>query len=214
MRKRCIALCLCALLCLTGCGSFLEREYSTREPHTSRYYESGEGSILRAENYQDIVNDLLVLIGSGAKNGTIWVYEGEKLPDAAKAAEKACHEVQKETPLGSYAVDYLSYTVDDTPRNYTVLQMSLGYRRTAEQIAGIVHVTNLSALTDLLGAAVTNDAPELVVQLSYFDETEDEVRRRVGQVRRELRPEQKEPWEVHLYPKTGEAGIIEILLKG
>ena len=213
MKKRLFALGLCAIMSLTGCGSFLNREYSTREAHTSQYYESGEESVLRAENYQDIVNDLLVLIGSGAKTGTIWVYEGEKLPDAGKAAEKACHEVQEDTPLGAYAVDYLSYVVDETPRNYTVLQLVLGYRRTPEQIAGIVHVTNLSALSDLLTAAVTNDASELVVQLAYFDESQADVRRMVNRVQEKLRPEEKEKWAVHFYPESREAEIIEILLK-
>ena len=142
-----------------------------------------------------------------------WIYEGEKLPDAAKAAEKACHEVQKETPLGAYALDYVTYIVDDSPRNYTALQLTLGYRRTAAQIASIVHATNLSALTDLLTTAVTNDAEELVVQLAYFDETQAEVRSTVDKVRKKLRPEEKDSWQVNFYPENKAAEIIEILLK-
>ncbi len=213
MKKMILTWLLLAALLLSGCSSFLNREYSTQRTHASKYYENGQESVLRAENYQDIVNDLLVLVGNSAHNGTIWVYESDKLPDAAEAAEKACHEVQRETPLGAYAVDYLSYTIDDTPRNYTVLQMTLGYRRTPEQISGIVHATNPSALSDLLTAAVSSGAPELVVQMSYFDEKESNVRQIVDRVRRELRPEEKTPWTIHFYPEKGDVGIIEIIFK-
>lgn len=213
MKKMILTWLLLAALLLSGCSSFLNREYSTRRTHSSNYYENGQESVLRAENYQDIVNDLLVLVGNSAHSGTIWVYESDKLPDAAEAAEKACREVQRETPLGAYAVDYLSYTIDDTPRNYTALQMTLGYRRTPEQISGIVHATNLSALSDLLTAAVSSGAPELVVQLSYFDEKESDVRQIVDRVQAKLQPEEKTPWPIHFYPEKGDVGIIEIILK-
>jgi len=53
---------LCACLTLTGCGALLEREYVTVEPHSSKFWESEAAGTLRAENYQDIVNDLLILI--------------------------------------------------------------------------------------------------------------------------------------------------------
>ena len=53
-----LALCL-----LTGCASLLERSYTTVEPHSSKFWESEAADTLRAENYQDIVNDLLLLIG-------------------------------------------------------------------------------------------------------------------------------------------------------
>ena len=61
--------------------------------------------------------------------------------------------MQKETPLGAYAVEYLTYTVDETPRNYDAIQLTVGYRRTAAQVAGIVHITSTSALGDLLREA-------------------------------------------------------------
>ena len=58
MNTRLLALSL-ALMFLTGCASILEREYSTVEPHSSKFWESEAADTLRAENYQDLVNDLL-----------------------------------------------------------------------------------------------------------------------------------------------------------
>lgn len=138
MRKRVWALAAALLMLpLTGCGSLLNRDYSVTEPHSSSYYESEDRSVLRAESYQDLVNALLVLISGGAKEGTIWLYPDDSGLPAPQAAERACLEVQKETPLGAYAVEYLTYTVDETPRNYDAIQLTVGYRRTAAQVAGI-----------------------------------------------------------------------------
>ena len=53
-----LALCL-----LTGCAPLLERSYTVSEPHSSKLWESEAAGTLRAENHQDIVNDLLILIG-------------------------------------------------------------------------------------------------------------------------------------------------------
>ena len=48
-----------ALSLLTGCASLLERSYTTSEPHSSKFWESEAADTLRAENRQDMVNDLL-----------------------------------------------------------------------------------------------------------------------------------------------------------
>ena len=119
--------------------------------------------------------------------------------------------VQGETPLGAYALDYLTYTVDDTPRNYVAVSLTIGYRRTAEQMNAIVHTTGISALSTLLAAAADNGAAELTVQVSYFDRQEQEVLALVADVQRQRG--ETEPWQVNFYPANGNVGIIEIILK-
>ena len=164
--RRTAALFAALTLLLSGCGSLLERDYSVVRPHSSTYYESEDRSVLRAESYQDLVNDLLLLLTGGAKEGTVWLYAGSEPMDASAAAERACKEVQQETPLGAYAVEYLTYTVDDSARNYTAIQLTIGYRRTPEQIASMVYTTSISALHDLLTSAARSGSGELVVQVA------------------------------------------------
>ena len=193
MRKTVLAAVLAALtLLLSGCGSLLERDYSVVRPHSSTYYESEDRSVLRAESYQDLVNDLLLLLTGGAKEGTVWLYAGSEPMDASAAAERACKEVQQETPLGAYAVEYLTYTVE---------------------IASMVYTTSISALHDLLTSAARSGSGELVVQVGYFDQQEEQVRAIVDQVQAMEAPEEKEPWTVNFYPEGGDVGIIEIILK-
>lgn len=227
MKRRFAAALLCALL-LCGCGSFLDREYSSTTPHSSSYFSGEDPSVLRSENYQELVNALLLLVDSHAAEGTVWLYPSADTSDPAAAAERACREVQQDTPMGAYAVEYLTYTIDNTAHNYAAIRLTLGYRRSAEQIGAMVHTTSVSALYDLLTAAAGAGAEELAVQVSYFDQPQEEVRAAVDRLQRSLLlpedapadpegelpplPEGTAPWQVQFYPATGEAGIIEILL--
>lgn len=218
MKKRLIAAALPLILLLTGCGSLLNREYSSSEPHSAAYFGGEDRSVLRLETYQDLVNGLMTLVSAHAGEGTIWLYPSDDMPVAAEAMERACNEVQQETPLGAYAVDYLTYTIEDTAHHYSVIHLTIGYRRTAEQVGAMVHTTSVSALHDLLTAAAQADAAELVIQAAYFDQQPDEIRATVAQVQRELLPEdvppeEVQPWQVNFYPQSGDIGIVEILME-
>lgn len=213
MKKAIIALLLCASLLLAGC-SLLTREYSTVTPHSASYYESGDSSVLRAENYQDLVNDILILVGQHAESGTISLYlEGDA--DVDGTISQACQEVQQDTPMGSYAVEYLSYTVSDQ-HTHSEISMILGYRRSVQQMEAMVHTTNLSALQSLLTAAVEEERPELVLQVSHFDDEPQAVFDLITEVQQSIEAEAAEaaePWGVNLYPAEGSVGIVEIILK-
>ena len=213
MKRRIIALvlALAAALTLPGC-SLLERGYGSVEPHSSSYYESGAANVLRAENNQDLVNDLLMLLGDYAAEGTIWLYPGEEALEAEQAIEDACQEVQRETPMGAYAVDYMTYTVSDDNRAYSEIKLTISYRRTEAELKSIVHATSVSALHSLLAAAAESDAAALVVQVGYFDDQAQEVRDIAAQVEQELGGE-TDAWQVNFYPNETSAGIIEILMK-
>ena len=212
MRKKFIPLTLALCLTLAGCGNIvLERSYSVSAPHSEVYWENENADTLRADSYQDLVNALLLLLGEHSEEGTVRIYGNDEA--AASMAEQACREVQEETALGAYLLEYISYT-DAQEHGYYEMRVRLGYRRTAAQVAGLVHITSTSALGDLLREAARNHAAELVVQVGYFDHQAEEVRTQVTQIQAEVEPESKEPWTVNFYPDSGNAGIIEVLLSG
>ena len=169
-------------------------------------------SVLRAESYQDLVNDLLLLVSAHDESGTVWLYDSEDGADASQLAQVACDEVLQETPLGAYALEYLTYTVDEGGRGYTQLRFTAGYRRTAQQIKSIVHATNAAALRDLLQAAVENGGRELAVQVGSFDGSRQSVLDSVAAFQQEL-GHGNQSWQVQFYPDTDAWGIMEIILK-
>ena len=50
---------LCLILTLPGCASLLERSYSSSAPHVDRPTVAEDPSVLRAENYRELVSAVL-----------------------------------------------------------------------------------------------------------------------------------------------------------
>ena len=206
MKRKVFGLFAASVLLLTGC-SFLNREYSSIEAHSATYYESEDRSVLRAESYQDLVNDLLLLVTGHKEQGKIHLALTDTELDRETAMEQATLETQTETPLGAYAVDYITYTQNE---DGSLIEVNIGYRRSAEQVAGIVHGNSIAALHNLLTAAVENSAEELVIQVGYFQGQTEEVAQIVEQVRQEQGV--ITPWQISYYPNETDVGIIEIVL--
>ena len=212
MGKRWCAALLCAVLAcsMTGCGDFLDREWYEVKDHSPTYYEGEGRDVLRADTYQDLVNNILILVGNHAESGTIWLYYAQEGLDAAEAAEKASREVEKDTPMGSYAVSYIQYTVDDTARNYSEIVVTIGYKRTEKEIINMVHATNVSALHDLLSDAAAEGKTSLVVQLSAFEGQSYQVRQEVAQVQAAVGGS---GWTTNFYPTADNPGVVEIIMR-
>ena len=167
MRLRRLLGLLCACLALTGCSALLERDYATVEPHSSRFWESEAAGTLRAENYQDIVNDLLILIGQHTESATVRLYNYEDDVTVADALERATTEVQQETSMGAYAVEYITAS-SRSQRGYYEISIQISYRRTAEQIQAVVNATSIEALPSLLETALDEGRTELAVRIGYW----------------------------------------------
>ena len=213
MKKRWLPLALCACLLLTGCASLLEREYSVVEPHSSKFWES-EADTLRAENYQDIVNDLLLLIGQHTESATIRLYNFKDDMTVAQTLERATTEVQQETPMGAYAVEFITSS-SQSQRGYYEISVQISYRRSMEQIQAVVNATTTEALSSLLEAALDEGKTELAVRIGYWRQGD---RERVDEIAAALRQTREipaeEPWLVCYYPAEDAAGLVEFILEG
>ena len=211
MRARWTALLLILLL-LTGCTPLLEREYSTTEPHSSKFWESEAAGTLRAENYQDIVNDLLLLIGQQTEAATVRLYNFEDDLSVADTLERAAVEIQEQTPLGAYAVSYIT-TSSQSQRGYYEIAVKIGYRRSAEQIQSVVNATRPEAVSSLLEAALQDGRTELAVRIGYWGQDgQSGIESAVAQVREEQGLTAETPWLVNYYPAEGPVGLVEFLL--
>ena len=213
MKLRWMMLCL-SLCLLTGCTPILERQYSTVEPHSSKFWESEAAGTLRAENYQDIVNDLLLLIGQHTEAATLRLYNYEDDMSVADTLEKATTEIQQETPMGAYAVEYITSS-SQSQRGYYEISIQISYRRTAEQLQAVVNATSAEALYSLLDTALEAGETELAVRIGYWRQDDRErVAEIVGQLRESRGLSDTPPWGVYYYPAEAPVGLIEFVLEG
>ena len=213
-RRRSWILWALILCLLTGCSALLEREYVVSEPHSSKFWESEAAGTLRAENYQDIVNDLLILIGQHTESATVRLYNYEDDVTVADALERATTEIQQETSMGAYAVEYITAS-SRAQRAYYEISLEIRYRRTAEQIQAVVNATSTEALQALLETALDEGRTELAVRIGYWGEDDQaRVEEIVSRVRENRGLTDTPPWSISYYPPGGTVGLIEFALDG
>ena len=205
------AMLACSML-LSGCASLLEREYSTVEPHTEKFWESEAAGTLRAESRQDVVNDLLILISRHTETATLRLYNYTDDVNVAEMLQRATDEVRRETPMGAYAVEYITSSAT-AQKGYYEVDLSIGYRRSAEQVKAVVNATSAEAVRNLLRGALEAERTELAVRVGYWDETSREtVETAMAELRAQREMGETPYWAVEYYPQEGEVGLVEFLL--
>ena len=205
------AMLACSML-LSGCASLLEREYSAVEPHTEKFWESEAAGTLRAESRQDVVNDLLILISRHAETATLRLHNYTDDVNVAEMLQRATDEVRRETPMGAYAVEYIT-SAATAQRGYYEVEISIGYRRSAEQVKAVVNATSAEAVRNLLQGALETGKTELAVRVGYWDESSREtVEAAMADLRARREMGETPYWAVEYYPQEGEVGLVEFLL--
>ena len=162
MNRKIAVLLLVTCLTLCGCTSLLERSYSSVEPYTDRYWDSGAEDTLKAESYQDLVNSLLLLIEQRSEEVVIRYYAPEGT-DAYAQAIAAKYEVQNETLLGSYLLSSLTL-VYTSNTGYCTLTYTMSYRADAQDISTLMSLSDSQSLVDLLRVALREGHDSVTAQ--------------------------------------------------
>ena len=165
MKKiRLLALLLAVALTLTGCGSILERSYTSSTAHVD-YSVTEDSSILRVESYQALVNSILYFVGEHVGSGTVRLYNYTGNVEADLTS--ACREVMEEDALGSYAVENIEYESTRILTYYEV-ELHIRYKRTAPEIAAIRTVSGQSGLRQELAQMASSRLSRTTLRISYF----------------------------------------------
>ena len=162
MKLKFTALVLAVCLTLCGCASLLERSYSSVEPYTDRYFDSGSEDTLKAESYQDLVNSLLILIEQRRDEVVIRYYAPEGT-DTYTQAINAKYEVQNETLLGSYLLSSLTLSYTGNV-GYCTLTYAMSYRADAQNISTLMALSDSQSLVDLLRLALREEHESITAQ--------------------------------------------------
>ena len=210
MKKQILAGLLAGCIILSGCASMLERDYVSVTPHSSTKTDTGTSSVLRVENYQELVNSLIYFISNAAEEGVIRLYLDSAAVD--EHLHNARLEILQEYPLAVYAVEDITY--DTSPLvTYTEAHVGFSYRRTQQQVDSIVSANGISAIRNALTAVLTEFSNECVMSINYFDQDEVFINDLIQQAYYASPatalgfPEV----EVHIYPTSGRQRIVEVL---
>ena len=212
MKKRALAFALAGCCLLSGCKVMLERSYSTITPHADRPHTAEDPSVLRVENYQELVSAVLYLVSQHTEEGTIQLhnYDGDEETDLSAA----CLEVSTQDPLGAYAVDYIKSELSRVVSYYQAT-LAIRYRRSGEQMENIVSVNGSGAIRDQLLATMADCSTEAVLRVPYFSGDEDTVKELLEEAyyAHPALALGLPQVEVSLYPDSGRERIVEIELE-
>jgi hypothetical protein len=159
-----LALALCVALSLSGCDLF-EKEYRVEADYVdSASTLKDDPGIISVQNFIGMKNALIKLIEAGEEYGTIRTdkYRGSAEDDISRA----CFEVTRETPIGLYAVDYMTHSVSQI-LSYYEMEIYIRYKRSADEIAGVTTVYSAQESYDLIKNALESfDASVAIMQVS------------------------------------------------
>jgi hypothetical protein len=166
MKKK-IFIIVCLLLfssVVSGC-SMLNRSYLVITPHLEQRTENPISESLRADTYSGLKNAIIMLISESADMGTIRLYNySGNVEDDVRTA---CRDIIMETPIGVYAVEYMSSKYVRILTYYEVT-VSISYRRTPEQIASIIQIANAMEYQNALLDVYADYGNTLTSEIQYF----------------------------------------------
>lgn len=156
------------LLCfLCGCSAQLIKEYSSVTPHEEEYEVDQYSDALTAENYLGLKNAILSFVETGTDFGVvrIYTYDGNIVSDIANAV----YEISSNDPLGSYAIEYMTYDYTHII-SYYELYLYITYRISVDEIDSIIHCSNSAEVENVLEEALLNRTTYMAIRIPNFQE--------------------------------------------
>lgn len=202
-----LALLIAAMgLLLSGC-SWLSGSYYSVTPHRQQA-GSAEDTIEAADSYLQLRIALEKMVLSGVESGVISVAEipEERLEDFL---DMAVRYVRDSFPMGAYAVEKITTQLGTVGGN-AALAVEIQYLHGRQEILSVMQVENMEEARKLIGNALTQYEPGLVMLISNYEITdihqvvEDFAQENPGAVM-EI-PETS----VQLYPSSGYQRVLEL----
>lgn len=189
----------------------LERSYESTAAHVDKPVTAEDSSVLRVENYQELVSAVLYLVTQCQEEGAIQLYDYQG--DVERDLTDACLEVAKEDPWGPTPWTTSSTS---TPGWCPITRPPCPSATGAPQsrCGSIVNVTGASAIRDQLQDALAAFSSEVVLRVAYFAEDEASIAQLIRQAYYDTpvaalgMPRS----EITLYPDSGSQRVVEILL--
>ena len=204
----CILLCLCLCFGLCGCDMWMQGSYAQVSPHKMPD-NSQNGERIEVSSYEALYEALCGIVRKGTTSATIY-YPNENAQTLQNTMETAVNQVRTSDPMGSYAVERITYQVG-TRGGVQAVAVQITYTRSISDILYINRVSEVSdglaliydslnkcrtSVTFLVSTYTALDFDQLVKD--YVDANPD-VCMEMPQV------------TVTSYPEQGEQRVIEVL---
>ncbi len=174
-------LCLLLLLTASGCGSILDGEVTVIEPYASRRSEEPDSSedtpVL--DSNEAFAQAVQYMVAQEKTDAVFRIPLPEDIAAREEELMDVCRSVALETPLGAYAVYYISCRLTPIVA-YCNVQVSVTYKREAEDISSLFTVSSLRYMDSRLQSCLTDFNSSLVFRTALDELTADYLADRIS----------------------------------
>lgn len=154
---------LLSVLLLCGCSRLTEGEYRVVTEHieTSLNPET-TGRVYDIHTYTGLKRAVQELVNSGSEDGIIRAseYSGVIRDDISKA----CLEVARSTPMGTYAVDYMTHSIARI-LSYDEISIHIHYKLRKEEILAVRSVSSINDFYARISEGLDSGTEFLALQI-------------------------------------------------
>ena len=174
MKRRRLLPLLLSLLLLCGCSRLAEGKYQVVTEHveTSMNPET-VGRVFEVHTYSGLKHAVQDLVNAGTEDAIIRAveYNGIIRDDISKA----CLEVARSTPMGTYAVEYMAHSVNRI-LSYDEVSIHIHYKLSPEEIAEVRSVSSLSDFYARIDEGLDSGKEFLALQIATLAITDRSIK--------------------------------------
>lgn len=169
MTARRLAALVLALALLPGCG-WMDGSYVSVTPHQVGLSQSAEENTRSISSYTQLRSALIALIDEGSTKG-LFSLAGYPRENVEQDMERAVHYAMGTYPVGAYAVESIDYDFG-TGLGASALSVDITYRHSRQKLDSIRTVRWLSGAEKAIADAMDENAQELVLQITGYQEAD------------------------------------------
>lgn len=203
-----VVLCLCLCLGLCGCDLWMRGSYAHVSPHKMPD-SSADDERIEVSSYQTLYQALCEIVEKGANGATVY-YPNEDKVTVQLYVESAVRQVCTANPIGSYAVEKITYEVG-TRGGVQAVAVQITYDRSLSDIRYINRVNEVSDGIEFIYDALNKCKPSATFLVEAYSQT-DFVQLIKNYV--DANPDvcmELPQVTVTMYPQEGAQRVIEVL---
>lgn len=154
---------ICGLL--GGCGFWMTGDYLSVTPHEAQAELSG-ATVVEATSYAQLRNALCEMVENCAQNGIISISSFSNAT-VDFYVNSAINYVAKNTAVGAYAVDEITYEIG-TNRGAAVVAVDINYRHSRAEVLGMQRVRNADEMVAAVTSALDQNEAYVVMRTDDY----------------------------------------------
>lgn len=203
-----ILLCLCLCLGLGGCDLWMQGSYAHVSPH--KMPDSSEDSErIEVSSYQTLYQALCGIVEKGTTGATVY-YPNENKVTVQEYMESAVRQACTANPIGSYAVEKITYEVG-TRGGVQAVALQITYDRSLSDIRYINRVAEVSDGIALIYDALDKCRPSATFFVENYSQTDfTQLVKNYVDANPDVCMEMPLV-TVTMYPQEGQQRVVEVL---